>query len=128
MITVYVKNGDHLQKQALSDTQPIPPNTVWIDLLNMTPLEEKIVEKATGINIPSREEMHEIELSSRLYQEHNAFFMTMTIVSRSDTPQPESHAITFILLNNQLVTLRYIDSQSFILFSLLAEKLPLTTF
>ena len=46
-----------------------PTASVWIDLLNPTKEEDLQVEKALGIAVPTREEMAEIEASSRLYQE-----------------------------------------------------------
>lgn len=120
---LYVKKEDKLEKIDFNPGDIIPTNTVWIDLLNMTQEEEKAVETFTGINIPSREEMHEIEVSSRLYEEHNAVFMTAMLVTRSDTPEPESHPVTFILVKDLLVTVRHTDSQPFILFSLRTTKL-----
>jgi magnesium transporter len=66
--------------------------------------------------------MQEIELSSRLYQENGALFMTATLVTKVDTQQPESHAVTFILTDRCLVTIRYIDPQPFRVFSYRSER------
>ena len=49
---------------------------VWIDLLNPTPEEERAVQQALRLEIPTREEMEEIESSSRLYREEDALFLT----------------------------------------------------
>ena len=49
---------------------------VWIDLLSPTPEEEKQVQAALRLEIPTREEMQEIESSSRLYREGDALFLT----------------------------------------------------
>ena len=64
------------------DCLPVPadPETLkavrrackWIDLLNPTREEEKLAEQALGQNIPTREEMVEIEPSSRLYVRQGA--------------------------------------------------------
>ena len=40
---------------------------VWIDLESPTEAEEDAVEAALGIDIPTREDMQEIEVSSRIY-------------------------------------------------------------
>ena len=52
---------------------------VWIDLLTPTPEEERALEGSLGVDIPTREEMEEIEVSSRLYPEDGAAFMTATL-------------------------------------------------
>ena len=43
----------------------LPQDAVWIDLLTPTGDEEARVERLLGIDIPTREEMAEIEESSR---------------------------------------------------------------
>ena len=57
-----------------------------------------IVCPGCGLQLPSLDEMREIEPSSRLYVEGEATFMTATVVSHSDDPTPTSDAITFILI------------------------------
>ncbi len=92
--------------------EPLPP-PVWIDLYGPTAEEEARVEGILGIDVPTREEMQEIEHSSRLYEENGALFMTAIVLSRSDTPEPESAATTFILAKDSLVTLRYAEPLPF---------------
>ena len=58
----------------------ITEQAIWIDLLNQTPEEEARVEKVLKIDVPTREEQQEIEVSSRLYQEDGAHFMTATLL------------------------------------------------
>jgi len=41
----------------------------WIDLLRPTPEDEEQINRWLGVEIPDREEMEEIEISSRLYIE-----------------------------------------------------------
>ena len=53
---------------AASGQGACPTGAVWIDLLNPTQDEEKLAEKLVGTNIPTREELAEIEPSSRLYE------------------------------------------------------------
>jgi len=78
MLTIYELKSGELKPQA---GQPkITEQVVWIDLLNPTPAEEAKVEKALKIDVPTREEQQEIEVSSRLYQEDGAHFMTATLM------------------------------------------------
>ena len=61
---------------------------VWIDLLKPTYDEDKRIEALLGISIPTREEMQEIEVSARLYNEDGAEFMTISAVTKIDTDDP----------------------------------------
>src|SRR5690606_18935125 len=73
----------------------------------------RTVEQAVGIAVPTREEMAEIEPSSRLYIENGARFMTATLVCAADTPTPATTVVTFILGSGPLVTVRYDDPRPF---------------
>lgn len=117
MLTIYEARGSGLIK-----ADPGASSAVWIDLLNPTKEEETLVERQLGILIPTREEMSEIEVSSRLYQESGAHFMTATVLHQMDTPHPQSTAITFILTETSLVTVRYADPGAFPAFLTRAAK------
>ena len=95
---------------------------VWYDLLTPTPDEEALLERQLGVDIPTREEMEEIEVSSRLYYEDGAVFMTATLPARTDADRPEMAPVTFVITGNALITVRYHDPQAFRTFSLRAEK------
>ena len=86
---------------------------IWIDLVEPTSEEEKAVEDALGIDIPTRGELAEIEASSRLYQEDGAAFMTANLIRRGEDDSPESSPVTFIIKGNQLITIRYHHPQAF---------------
>jgi magnesium transporter len=88
-------------------------HAVWLDLVEPSADEEKRVEAALGIDIPTRGELAEIEFSSRLYQEDGAAFMTANLIRRGDDDAPESSPVTFIIKDNTLVTIRYHHPQAF---------------
>ena len=102
----------------------IPEACVWVDLLEPTLTEERAVERLLAIDVPSREEMREIETSNRLYEENGALYMTATVVTKIDTDRPESAAVTFILSKNRLITNRYVDPLPFRRFVAYAERHP----
>jgi magnesium transporter len=95
----------------------VPEHAVWFDLVNPAPGEDKLIERRLGIAVPTREEMQEIEVSSRLYTEHHARFMTATLMCNSDTAVPKTTAVTFILAKHCLVTVRYDDPRPFMITS-----------
>jgi magnesium transporter len=70
-----------LQGSGLVSVSDAPlADTLWIDLLEPTPEEEHAVEVEFGIDVPTREEMREIESSNRLYEEEGGVYLTSTIV------------------------------------------------
>jgi magnesium transporter len=102
----------------------IPEACVWVDLLEPTLTEERAVERLLAIDVPSREEMREIETSSRLYEENGTLYMTTTVVTKIDTDRPETAAVTFILTSSRLITNRYVDPLPFRRFIAYAERHP----
>src|SRR5690349_20446856 len=107
MFSVFVPCDGALKKVAIADAAALPENAVWIDLVNPSAAEDKAVERLAGIAIPTREDMQEIEISSRLYIENGARYMTATLMCHSDTDMPRTTAVTFILGDHRLVTVRY---------------------
>jgi magnesium transporter len=106
---------------------PLDPPTdlskaLWIDLVSPTQDEEHRVETELGVEVPTREEMREIEPSSRLYVDNGSRFSTAVILSGIDTGAPKLAAITFILHGNALITVRYDDPKPFSLFCARAAK------
>lgn len=101
---------DHGLKLQTLVADPIWVNTaLWIDLLAPSTDEESLVEQTLGIEVPTREEMREIETSNRLYQENGVLYLTATIVTEPNTEPPQNHPITFILTSKQLVTQHYVE-------------------
>jgi magnesium transporter len=97
-------------------------DTVWIDLLEPTAEEERTVESQCGIDVPTPEEMREIETSNRLYEEEGAVYLTSTIVTRLDSDLPQNSQVTFILKDGRLITNRYTDPLPFRRFIAYAER------
>jgi magnesium transporter len=120
MLTIVeLANGALHPRQGIG---PVGGATLWLDLHEPTREEEATVEAALGIAVPTREEMQEIEFSSRLYSEAGAQVMTATVVYRVEAPDPVSTAVTFILAAERLVTVRYAEPKAFELFRARAGK------
>jgi magnesium transporter len=113
MLTVYVPKNHLLDRRVIAPGETVPDEAVWLDLVNPAPGEDKLVEQLLGIAVPTREEMQEIEVSSRLYVEQHARFMTATLMCHSDTATPMTTAVTFILSGHRLVTVRYDEPRPF---------------
>ncbi len=123
MIHGYINEGGRL----IAVERP-PENLealVWIDLVAPTPDEERRVEQQLGLNIPTQEEMHEIEISSRLYTEHDVAFMTAIVLAQSEGDDPEMLPVSFVLTEDRLITVRYSEPRAFQTFPVRAAKAPM---
>lgn len=113
MLFAFVQSGTSLEQKVIEGGASVPEAAVWIDLVNPVGGEDKLVEELVGVAIPTREEMQEIELSSRLYVENGARYMTATLMCQSDTPVPKTTPVTFILSGHRLITVRYDEPKPF---------------
>jgi magnesium transporter len=59
--------------------------------------------------------MQEIEVTSRLYVENGARYMTATLMCQSDTETPKTTPVTFIISGHRLITVRYDDPRPFMI-------------
>ncbi|GAB4069499.1 magnesium transporter CorA family protein [Ancylobacter sonchi] len=98
----------------------MPADALWIDLYNPSAAEDRFVEAALGIAIPTHEEMAEIEPSSRLRVENEAQYMTGSLVLGSEGERPILSEVSFILFRGRLLTVRYGEFKAF---SLVIAKL-----
>jgi magnesium transporter len=126
MLTVYSLSATGLKRLDRNGDAPLPEEATWLDLLEPTVEEERLVEARLGVEVPTREEMREIESSSRLYEEDGALYLTATVVTKLDTQLPENAQITFILKGPRLVTNRYVDPLPFRRFVAYTDKHPQT--
>ncbi|MBQ4613601.1 MAG: magnesium transporter CorA family protein [Akkermansia sp.] len=118
MIRIYTQSEKGISRTAGMEDQPDSMGAVfWIDLLTPNAEELAYAEKLCAIEMPTKDEMREIEATSRLYCEDGGRFMTTTVLSRVETDEPIIAEITFILKGRQLITIRHTDSYSFRVFS-----------
>jgi magnesium transporter len=115
MLSVYVPRANSLDRVPVAADVDVPESAVWFDLINPNLQEDKIVERQVGIAVPTREEMQEIEVTSRLYVENGARYMTATLMCQSDTDAPKTTPVTFILSGHRLITVRYDEPRPFMI-------------
>src|SRR3954453_3385273 len=115
MLWVYMPGGTSLERIPVTSDGEGREGAVWFDLVNPSPTEDKIVERKVGIAVPTREEMQEIEITSRLYVENGARYMTATLMCQSDTDAPKTTPVTFILSGHRLITVRYDEPRPFLM-------------
>ncbi|MGD9649763.1 MAG: magnesium transporter CorA family protein [Dongiaceae bacterium] len=121
MITLLTKNnGSHTLVERTPEMLLAPANdpdaqdSIWIDLRNPPLSEDKWVEQILGFPVPTREDMGDIEPSSRLYTENGqACVMTTSLPLPGEGGTMDISPITFILTPKILVTARYSDPPAF---------------
>jgi magnesium transporter len=108
MLTLHSCNaGADGAPEADLDTDKLPDGIIWIDLHSANPAEIAYVERATGLHVPSIEELSEIESSSRLYTEGGALYLSTPIVYPAMAGDPVSNPVGFVLSPNYLITVRF---------------------
>ena len=84
------------------------PGALWYELLQPTAEERAFVNGKAHVDVPAREDMEEIEVSSRLYSEDGGEYMTITAITKLDSAEiPHKTPVMFILRGQTLVTVRY---------------------
>lgn len=124
MLKCYFLQGKEIQSAPLEEFKGDINTLLWVDIFAPTKQEEELAESFLNISIPTRDEMHEIEFTSRLYHRHHTLYATTIFVTKSETNAPESHAITFILHGTCLISVRYVDTLPFTNFFKWVNTLP----
>ncbi|XUY27282.1 magnesium transporter CorA family protein [Agrobacterium sp. rho-8.1] len=124
MIKAYRSNCEAISLSADQKVTQISDDIVWVDLVNPTRDEEIKVEKLLGVELPTREDLKDIEPSSRLFMEEGNVFMTGSLVWNADSKDPRLTDVAFILAGKRLVTIRYAEPKSFNLFIAAITRVP----
>ncbi len=127
MLTLYRSRADRGEQWTGGAA---PADAVWIDLLRPEPGEIASVEQITGLGVPSRADLSEIESSSRLRSDNGALYLSLPLVYRADSDQPLSTPVGLVLTRERLITVRFEELTSFTNFAqheLAAETDPLTS-
>lgn len=98
-------------------------NVLWIDMLQPTGEQKRFVEQYLGTEIQSRAEAEEIESSSRFFEEGGAIFANTNFLSPADD-EMLMDAVSFILVNGVLATIREIPLRSLNTLQLKMQALP----
>lgn len=122
MLTAYRLSQKNLEPLAAADNSGVPAGALWVDLLDPTPAEDAAAEAFLGASLPTREEIEEIEFSSRFYTEDGAVFMTAILVTGVDKGLPILSPMTIVVAGERIVTLRYEDFRAVRQFLSLAGK------
>jgi len=96
-------------------------DAIWIDLYRPQP-EQAALVAALGIEVPTLEDMEEIELSNRLYRVDCADYMTAVVPGQSPDKAPTAGPVTFIVTADRLISVRYHAPRPFVTFPDRADR------
>ncbi len=86
---------------------------VWLDLLAPTESERAAAERITGLRVPARDEIAEIESSSRLSAEGDALYLNTPQSFRTPANELASAPLGFVLAPHRILTVRFAPSTVF---------------
>ncbi|HSF63479.1 MAG TPA: magnesium transporter CorA family protein [Paracoccaceae bacterium] len=93
----------------------------WIDLCQPTP-EEAAAVQALGVDVPTLEDMEEIEISSRLYRENGTDYITVVLPGHTEAGEHISAPVCFVLTSRRIVTVRHHTPRPFKTYPTRADK------
>lgn len=108
MLTLYGPEG----ALPLESGKPIPAHAVWIDLNDPSAEEAAAAEAATGVRIPSRTALSEVESSSRLRRLKGGLSLSTPMIT-FEKADSQLKPLGFILTKDHLVTVRFHDLRAF---------------
>lgn len=100
---------------ATTEAEPrsaISADAVWLDLNDPTAEEARLVEEATGIRVPSRKALSEVESSSRLRRLKNGLSLSTPMIT-FEQADSQLRPLGFVLTKEHLVTIRFHELRAF---------------
>ncbi len=97
---------------ARTDTASLA-GAAWVDLVDPTPAERAAFEQAFGLQVPSKDDLLEIETTSRLQIERGTLYMTAPLIFAGDNESWTLAPTGFVLSERVLMTVRFARSVAF---------------
>ncbi|SDD40160.1 magnesium transporter CorA family protein [Belnapia rosea] len=85
----------------------LPPDAVWLDLLEGTEEEKEAVARATGFRVPTLESLREIESSSRMSAQGEVLYLSLPVIARTAEDRPVLTPLGLVLSPHHLLTVRF---------------------
>jgi len=107
MITLYTLQGNSLVRQQVNDGETsLPLDVIWVDLLKPTTEEKSLISKVYNQQLPSEQDLLEIEASSRLFFLDDQGLHLRSYFLFQFPDRYENITVAFILNQGRIFTLR----------------------
>ncbi|EAI0009591.1 magnesium/cobalt transporter CorA [Campylobacter coli] len=123
MLYIYIKTQNALVQRINFnlDSQELPQNILWIDLLHPSAAEIAFISSEFNLEFPTKEEREEIELSAKYWEDNatitiNAHFLVRDLKSDEEDRnliKLRTEIVTFATAKNILFTIRYNEFSTF---------------
>jgi len=128
MLALHTRTGEICRSPEDLGTAELSSDIVWIDLLQPSTEEIAFVERATGLKLPSFEDLSEIESSSRLRVVAGALYLSAPLVYRTAADDPLATPVGFILTPERFITVRFETPTAFTTAAQRAHPTPVEAF
>lgn len=98
---------------AIDGGPPDVGKTVWIDLIDPSDEERAQICRLTGLEVPSRGSLDEIESSSRLFRRGDALYLSTPLTRRREGRQTTATPLGIVASPRWLLTIRFTDYPAF---------------
>ncbi len=123
MLYIYIKTQNALVQRINFnlDSQELPQNILWIDLLHPSAAEIAFISSEFNLEFPTKEEREEIELSAKYWEDNatitiNAHFLVRDLKNDEEDRnliKLRTEIVTFATAKNILFTIRYNEFSTF---------------
>lgn len=115
MVNIFFKDNEKVKlHQGIADIDNIPKaDIVWIDLLQPSYNERITIESYFNITLQTRQEIEEIEVSSRYFETENLIVNNSHFLIPSDNNEFRKEPVSFILKDNILFSHRNAEMRTF---------------
>jgi magnesium transporter len=107
MLMLHTSSGQMIEAPGELRHAALPPDVVWLDLLQPSDAETAFVERTTKLRLPTLDELSEIESSSRLRSRDGLLYLSAPLVHRAIADEPQTTPVGFVLAPERLVTVRF---------------------
>lgn len=106
MLRVFGSDGDATVIDR-SNASALPPDTVWLDLLDPEDWEIDLAQSLFGFTLPEREALSSLQLSDGYFERDGRLFMVISMVKEHQSKRLKLSPVGMLLSDRYLATLRY---------------------
>lgn len=121
MLMAFTLNKGLLEQVAINAATDLVAGVIWVDAIAPTEEERLWLQEAYGQELPTIDDIYEIEATSRFYENDNGLHICSYFLNYADE-NSENISAAFVFNGDRLFTLREEELAAFRLFRLRARK------
>ncbi len=121
MLMAFTLNKGLLEQVAINAATDLVPEVIWVDAIKPTEEEREWLREAYRQELPTLEDITEIEATSRFYENDDGLHISSYFLNYADE-NSENISAAFVFCGERLFTLRKEELAAFRLFRLRARK------